>query len=161
QDLFHCFGCNEGDGDLINFYCALNGYEDGDPEGFRAFLKEFCPERLTDGSGSSAPKPAPAPKAVVRRGEPDAAYLPPEKWRQKAHQIIMECVEELQNQPEILKQLAGWGIDAETAKKCLIGWNEKDRYYPITSMALPYRPSKTNPNREMKIWWPVGFVFSS
>lgn len=155
-DSFFCFGC-QTTGDLINFYTELNGFDD--VEGFRAFLKEFCPEHL-DGS-HSAPKTRIAPKAVRHEWVPDAAYLPPEKWRLKADKIVRECAEELQKRPEVLAQLADWGIDAQTAKTCLIGWNAKDRYSPVTAMDLPYQPSKNNPKAEMKIWWPVGLVFAS
>ena len=157
QDLYHCFGCQAG-GDLINIYCELNGYDEF--EGFRAFLKEFCPERLTDGSGSAS-RSVPATRKVIRRWEPDAAYIPPEKWQQKAHQIVMECVEELQRRPEVLVLLSEWGIDAATARACRIGWNAKDRFYPVTAMDLPYQSSKNNPKAERKIWWPVGLVFAS
>ncbi|MBI9109982.1 CHC2 zinc finger domain-containing protein [Maridesulfovibrio ferrireducens] len=157
QDVFFCFGCQVG-GDLIKFYTDLQNMDE--TEGFLSFLKAFCPDRM-GGSRQDAPAPRKAPVPVKNEWVPDAPYLPSEAWRKKADEIVRECAEELQTRPDLLAQLGEWGIDAETARKCLVGWNSKDRFYSVTSMGLPYEPAKRNPDRERKIWWPKGLVFAS
>lgn len=156
KDSFYCFGC-QSSGDLIRFYTDLHNMDE--IEGFKDFLHAYCPDRL--GNDLTAPKKA-APKVVkAAEWQPDGAYLPPAKWREKADQVVSDCAKALQNMPEVLKMLADWGIDAETARLCRIGWNDKDRFYSVTSMGLPWEPSKRNPQKERKIWWPKGLVFAS
>ncbi len=58
--------------------------------------------------------------------------------------------------PDALAQLKAWGITAETAHKCRIGWNQQDKYPTRSAWGLP---EEIGPNgKERKIWLPMGLV---
>jgi hypothetical protein len=144
-DKAKCLSCSAA-GDLIAVYAALHGLEND--EAFTRFREEFAP-------GSpvlTRPKSAP----VRRSWTPAPAEPSPARWSDRAGEFVRHSVERLKSNPEALAQLAAWGVPADVAEKCMIGWNDKDKAVPRPSWGL--EPLHEN-GREKKIWLPAGLVF--
>ena len=145
-DKAKCLSCGES-GDLIAIFAALNGLENEDA--FRQFREQFAP------GAQSSPRPVAAP---VRRSWTPAPVTPgPELWRARATEFVRHSMERLQGNPDALAQLAAWGVSADVAAKCMIGWNDKDKSIPRPSWGL--EPIHSPEGREKKLWLPCGLVF--
>jgi hypothetical protein len=150
EDVGHCYSCGQSS-DLVGIYCALQGKEFEDPNAFRDFRDRYAPEHSGDRKPVEVPRPAPQPRVFTPRS-PD---LPPAIWSERAASFVAHAQERLQQSPEVLAQLEAWGIDAAAAKACMLGWNDKHKYPPVTSWGLPYRENK---GKEAKIFLPAGLV---
>lgn len=152
DDVGHCFSCAETD-DLIGIFCRLNGFDANSPEGFREFFQRFAPERFGDGKKREPREAMPAPAPWKARPAEDA----PGPWLEKATAWVDKCAARLLETPEALHALSAWGITPETAAKCRIGWNEKDKFPKLTDWGLPAAVNaKGNP---ACIHLPKGLVF--
>lgn len=149
-DAAHCHSCGQ-DSDLVGIYNAVHGRPADDSEGCAEFVKKYCPQ---DGSrpvlqGERRAKPR-------REWQPGSIDLPPELWREKALAFVEHSEERLQSSPERLAELAAWGIDAETARLCRFGWNDRDKWPPLTAWGLPREMN--DKGKEKKVWLPEGLV---
>lgn len=149
-DSFRCYSC-DAHGDLIDIFCAVNGYDEGSSEGFKAFLERFAPDQLGKGRRETSRRPS-----AVRSWEPWRPEPSPELWREKAAAFVSACTKELFEHPETLAMLSRWGITADTAAKVGLGWNFKQRFYPYSKWGLPYAENKNG--RERHIYAPEGLV---
>ena len=139
KDLAFCFSCQASE-DLVGLFCAVSGFPQNNPDGFRAFKDRFAPGRELRHVGHA---PAPAGLAAPRAWAAHAEDLPDALWSEKADAFVRKSAERLQALPPILAQLAAWGIDADTAGKCKLGWNDRDRYPKRTSWGFPSPASRT------------------
>ena len=153
KDVGHCFSC-DGAGDIIAIWNALHGRDLDDADGFREFRDRYAPDAARDGQASRPRnlEPRPAPPAW----QPRATDLPPALWREKAGKFVDHASERLASSPDVLAQLAGWGVTVETARLCRLGWNDKDKYPPYSSWGMPKEVK--DDGKERKIWLPVGLV---
>ncbi|NDY56678.1 hypothetical protein G3N56_07965 [Desulfovibrio sulfodismutans] len=152
-DVAHCCSCGETT-DLIGVFNAVHGRDAGDADGFRDFKARYAPD-----AQSVAPRRDPAAPRKPQGPPPwtpKIVEMPNETWRAKATAFVTHAAERLQSSPDVLAQLAAWGITADTAKKCRIGWNQQDKYPPRSAWGLPkeLKPDGT----ERKIWLPEGLV---
>lgn len=144
NDSAHCFSCGEG-GDLISIFAALHDMDD--VAAFKAFKAEYAPGAV------STPK---TPQAPVRR-----AWIPlqtepsPALWQERATEFVRRSAARLESNHKVLAQLEAWGVTADTAKVCMIGWNDEDKSVPRESWGLEplVKDGKTK-----KIWLPEGLV---
>lgn len=150
MDAAHCHSCGE-DADLVGIFNAVHGRTPADPEGCAEFVKKYCPD---DGS---RPMPSLVRKETARREwQPKDVKVPPALWMEKADSFVDHSVERLQSNPERLAELAAFGIDAETALKCRFGWNDRDKWPPVTAWGLPHELNERG--KEKKVWLPEGLV---
>lgn len=144
NDSAHCFSCGEG-GDLISVYAALHDMDDA--AAFKAFKAEYAPGAV------STPK---TPQAPVRRAwEPAQAEPSPALWQERATEFVRHSLDRLQNNQEALAQLEAWGVSAEAAKACMIGWNDEDKSVPRESWGME---PLVKDGKSKKIWLPQGLV---
>jgi hypothetical protein len=134
KDLYHCFGCRAS-GDLIKLWSHHNGYGSDDVQAFKAFKAKYGP---ADG-GASRPRPRPRPAPPEVR-EPATLDLPPALWRERATLFVEHSAQRLQANTRELERLAGYGLDAEGAKKCRLGWNDAIKTFPSSSWGLDNKP---------------------
>lgn len=171
KDSGICYSC-QNHGDLIDIFCAVRGYADGSAEGFKAFFSEYAPERLERARQSCKPrKPAVAAAAKLpglvlaaeheddeTAWEPQPVISPDRVWQEKALAFVEACAAELQARPAELHRLqAKWGITAEMAAYCRIGFNGREAFRPQKVWGLP--DEKNQNGRDRCIHFPVGFVF--
>nr|DAS14713.1 MAG TPA: DNA primase, catalytic core [Caudoviricetes sp.] len=152
EDSCHCFSCGNG-GDIIDIFCAVNGYGEGDPEGFKAFFELYCPDALKGGKQGERPI---RKVSVPRKWEPRAKEPSPALWREKAREFVEKRNAEMLRNAEGLALLERWGITAKTAETVMLGWNPKDAFYPVTKWGLPY--AENDKGRERCVWIPAGLV---
>lgn len=144
NDSAHCFSCGEG-GDLISVYAALHDMDDA--AAFKAFKAEYAPGAV------STPK---TPQAPVRRAwVPAQAEPSPALWQERATEFVRHSCSRLETNHEVMAQLEAWGVQADAAKACMIGWNDEDKSVPRESWGM-------NPlvkdGKSKKIWLPQGLV---
>lgn len=151
EDQWKCYSCGEY-GDIITVYAVVNGLEPGSPEAFRAFATEYVPGWEADGSIPAKRKAAPKAPPEWHGAPPD---MPPPLWSSKAGEFVDSCVAALPDSPKAKVHLSDHGIDLAIAQKYGLGWNDHDRYYPVTSWGLPYQEGAKG---ERKIWLPKGLV---
>jgi hypothetical protein len=145
-DKAKCLSCGES-GDLIAIYAGLNGLEN--EPAFVQFKAEFAP------GAQSAPRPIAPP--VCRSWTPAPVTPGPEQWRARATEFVRHSVERLQDNAAALAQLAAWGVSADVAAKCMVGWNDKDKHIPRASWGLEQIHGPDG--RAKKLWLPCGLVF--
>lgn len=150
-DSAHCYSCDTH-GDLIDIFCAANGFEEGAPEGFKEFVKRFAPSRF-ERSLSSRDKAEPQKN---RSWTPRRTEASPPLWREKAAAFVSACNKALLEHPEELAMLRRWGISPDTAARVGLGWNYKKRFYPYSKWGLPYAENQNG--RERCICAPEGLV---
>ncbi|EFL53080.1 hypothetical protein DesfrDRAFT_0128 [Solidesulfovibrio fructosivorans JJ]] len=154
KDRGTCYSCRASE-DLVGIFCAVSGFPQNDPEGFQAFRDRFAPGRELHHGNRPAPSDSetkPAPRVWI----PSAVDLPDALWSEKANAFVRQCAERLMSSPSRLERLAAWGIDRDTAAKCRMGWNDKDRYPLRTSWGLPFERNKRG--KEKPLWLPEGLV---
>jgi len=149
-DSGYCFGC-AWSGDIIAMFNVLHGRDEQDSEGFREFFERFAPNALTGGGKRQQAVRGP------RSWEPRSAGPRPELWMQKAGEFVAKRAADLQADSAALDMLAEWGITAETAALCRIGWVPENRFYKFTAWGLPY--AENEKGRERCLYAPQGFVF--
>lgn len=143
--MAHCFSCGEG-GDLISIFAAVRGLDD--TTAFKAFKDEYAP------GAKSAPK---TPQAPVRRAwQPTKAEPAPALWQERATEFVRHSMSRLESNPSVLAQLESWGLSAEAARTCMIGWNDVDKSVPRESWGL--EPMTGKDGRPKKVWLPEGLV---
>ncbi len=150
KDHAFCFSCRAS-WDLIGVFCVVSGHAPDSPDGFREFRARFAPGRpLRTGDRQRAEPRQPA--AWTPRDED----LPPPLWAAKAEEFIRKSMARLTEHPAEVERLAAWGIDADTAAKCRIGWNDKDRWALRSAWGLPkeFKPD----GKEKRLWFPEGLV---
>ena len=152
-DVAHCCSCGETT-DLIGVFNAVTGRDIADPDGFRDFKSRYAP-----GAANTVPRRDPATPRKPQGPPPwtpKIVDMPCETWRAKATTFVTHAAERLQSSPDVLAQLAAWGITPDTARKCKIGWNQQDKYPPRSAWGLP---KELKPDgKERKIWLPEGLV---
>ena len=84
DDSCRCYSCGNG-GDIIDIFCAVNGYGEGSPEGFKAFFVRYCPDALKGGKQGERPI---RKVSVPRKWEPRAKEPSPALWREKAREFV-------------------------------------------------------------------------
>ena len=131
----------------------MNGYGEGDPEGFKAFFELYCPDALKGGKQGERPI---RKVSVPRKWEPRAKEPSPALWREKAREFVEKRNAEMLRNAEGLALLERWGITAKTAETVMLGWNPKDAFYPVTKWGLPY--AENDKGRERCVWIPAGLV---
>lgn len=151
DDIGHCHSCGSS-ADLIGIYCTVHGMDVDDPQGFRDFFERYAPGKLEERGQRQ-----PVLRAPRQAWQPTQRDPSPELWRQKAGQFVTKRAAALLDAPEALAQLERWGITAETASKCSIGWRDEDRFYKFTVWGLPYE--ENDKGRERCIHAPRGLVF--
>jgi len=150
EDVGHCYSCGQTS-DLVGVWCALQGKDFEDPDGFREFRDRYAPEHAGDHRPMDAPRPAPQPRVFTPRS-PD---MPPSLWSERAASFVAHARERLLKTPEVLAKLEDWGFDLAATRACMLGWNDRPKYPPVTSWGLPYRENK---GKEAKIFLPTGLV---
>jgi len=145
RDLAYCHSCATSS-DLVGIYNAVNGRGVADADGCAEFLRAYCKGRIPEQG------PRPARQAVSPVGK---VVLPPEVWSSRAESFVDHSVERLQGMPERLAELSQYGITAETARVCKIGWNDRDKYPPEKAWGL--RGTRDD-GQGKKIWLPAGLV---
>ncbi|WFS63441.1 hypothetical protein LF599_04565 [Pseudodesulfovibrio thermohalotolerans] len=151
EDQWKCYSCGEY-GDIITVYAVANGLEPGSPDAFRAFATEYVPGWEADGAIPAKRKTVPRIAQEWHGAPPD---MPPPLWSSKAGEFVDSCVAVLPDSPKAKVHLSDHGIDLATAQKYGLGWNDHDRYYPVTAWGLPYQEGAKG---ERKIWLPKGLV---
>lgn len=151
EDLAYCHSCG-GATDLVGLFCLSKGLEEDDPQGFREFFERYAPGKFEEGTRQRRMAPAPQRTWQPRQTEPS-----PKLWQERAAAFVARRADVLQETPAALAQLARWGISAETARLCRIGWREEDRFYRFTHWGLPY--AENDKGRERCIFAPRGLVF--
>jgi hypothetical protein len=152
KDHAFCFSCRSSE-DLVGVFCAVSGFPPNSVDGFRAFRERFAPGRPVSREVRPAERAGPRQPA---RWTAEAKDLPPVLWSEKAEEFVRKSADRLAGLPEVLDRLAAWGIDADTAAKCRIGWCDRDRYRKRTDWGLPVelKPDGT----PKKLWLPEGLV---
>ncbi|MBI9079176.1 MAG: hypothetical protein JEY79_05490 [Pseudodesulfovibrio sp.] len=150
-DQWKCHSCGEY-GDLISIYAIVNNLEAGSPEAFRAFASEFVPGWEADGEVPIRRKTVPKPQPDWHGAPPD---MPPALWSSKAGEFVDSCVAALPESKTARIHLSDHGINLAIAQQYHLGWNDHDRYYPVTSWGLPFQEGAKG---ERKIWLPAGLV---
>jgi hypothetical protein len=144
KDLAHCFGCGEG-GDIISVYAALRELDD--VEAFKSFKSEFA------ANAKSEPR---TPVALIRRAWVPVETEPsPSMWQERATEFVRHSAARLESNAEALAKLTEWGVSAEAARACMLGWNDEDKAVPRQSWGLE---PQMKDGREKKIWLPEGLV---
>lgn len=146
-DTAFCHSCG-ANSDLVGIFNAVNGRDPSDPAGCAEFVERFC-------NGSTQIQRQPR-RTRPRGWAPKKVGLPSSLWMERAASFVEHSVERLQSSPERLAELEWWGIDRETALKCRFGWNDRDKYPPVTSWGLPY--AQNDKGKEKKNWLPEGLV---
>lgn len=148
RDYGKCYSCGEW-GDLIAIWCAQNGYDADDAEGFREFRDRFAPQAGdTPPAHTTAPRPA---RATWRAAQVQA---PEEAWQTRASAWVDKCAERLQREAWLLELLRGWGITPATARACRIGYNDRDKYPPRAGWGLPAETDAKTGRTKTKFWLP-------
>jgi hypothetical protein len=150
RDLAYCHSCGQSS-DLVGIYNAVNGRDVDDSEGCREFLKTYCPD-----SGGTRPVRQGARPRRPEGWTPPSTAFPSDLWIQKATDFVEHSVDRLQENKEQLAELARCGISPKVAKLCRMGWNDKDKWPPVTAWGLPHE--KNERGKEKKIWLPEGLV---
>ena len=150
SDSAHCYSCGNH-GDLIDIFCAVNGYDEGSSEGFREFLKRFAPDSL----GKDSRQPIHR-TTVPRRWIPRQTEASPDLWQKKAADFVSTCNKALFENADALASLNQWGITLDTATKVGLGWNVKRRFFSYSAWGLPYAENQNG--REKHIYAPEGLV---
>ncbi len=153
KDQAVCYSCGNF-GDLIDIYCVVNGYAEGQPEGIRAFLERYVPER--DRKVGNKTKESERAVSAPKEWTPKRTVPSPESWREKATEFVDKRNADLMDNKEALALLARWGIKPETAARVKLGWNPEKRFYRYTAWGLPYAENATG--RERCIHAPAGLV---
>jgi len=150
KDHAFCFSCRAS-WDLIGVFCVVSGYAPDAPDGFREFRSRFAPGRPLQ---AATPHRAEPKRPAVWMPKPES--LPPSLWSEKAEEFIRKSMAHLTEHPAEMERLAVWGISADTAAKCRIGWNDKDRYVLRSAWGLP---KELKPDgKERRLWFPEGLV---
>lgn len=147
QDMAYCHSCG-ANSDLVGIFNAVKGRDPLDPDGCAEFVERFC--------DPSKPIQHQPKRPAKRAWQPREIGLPPQVWMEKAAAFVEHAVERLQNSPERLDELEAWGIDGETALKCRFGWNDRDKWPPVTKWGLPHDVNEAG--KEKKVWLPEGLV---
>ncbi|TVM15044.1 hypothetical protein DPQ33_16280 [Oceanidesulfovibrio indonesiensis] len=150
KDLAYCHSCGQN-ADLAGIYNAINGRGVDDSDGCREFVRKHCHD-----SGGRKPVRQDSRPQHPEGWTPPSIVMPPELWRQKASDFVQHSVERLQQNPEQLAELARCGISAKVAELCRFGWNEKDKWPPVSAWGLPREENERG--KEKKIWLPEGLV---
>lgn len=154
EDVAKCMSCGEAS-DLIGVFNAVQGRDPSDPDGFKAFKERYAPGAASrpwrEGAHAGEKR-----ERVERRWAPRATDLPEPKWMERATAFVEHAAARLQESPEVLAQLKAWGIAPETAAKCKLGWNERDKYPTRSSWGQPKELKEDG--KERKIWLPEGLV---
>lgn len=150
NDLAYCHSCG-ANSDLVGIFNAVHGRAVDDSDGCAEFVKTYCPD-----SYGSRPMPQQRQPRQKRGWEPNQSTFPSEKWQERAESHVNNSIERLQKDEKQLAELAKFGISAETAKVLKFGWNNMDKWVPVTAWGLPYE--KNDKGKESKIWLPKGLV---
>jgi hypothetical protein len=150
KDHAFCFSCRAS-WDLIGVFCVVSAMPrtprtvsaSSGPASRRAGL---CVQGTVSGAEPRQPDRLDAP----RRG-PAAALV-----GSQGREFIRKSMARLTEHPAEVERLAAWAIDADTAAKCRIGWNDKDRWALRSAWGLPkeFKPD----GKEKRLWFPEGLV---
>jgi hypothetical protein len=151
KDVAHCRSCGTST-DLIGLYCAAKGMEPDDGNGFLEFRKQYAPNAPTSrpAAGPAMPTPRERSWAPVEPGPVPAL------WSEKAESFVNHARERLENTPAAIAELEARGISMATARACRLGWNDQDKYPPVSAWGMP-RELKAD-GKEKKVWLPTGLV---
>ncbi|UIJ36871.1 hypothetical protein LWC08_08975 [Desulfobaculum bizertense] len=152
KDTGFCLSCGTS-ADLIGIYNALNGRAPKAGEGFIEFKKAFAPDAPAKGA---LPTPKKRQNCPSPRWEPRLTNSPLPRWSKHAESFLRHSEERLAQNTHAQAQLRRWGIDEKTARACRFGWNDKDKFPPVTSWGLPYNTGRQG--KEAKIYLPAGLV---
>lgn len=156
-DLGFCHSCQQN-GDLIDIFALRKGYSVDDPEAFRAFWREYGPDKLQKGKGKKDEghhhDVEPGPWTAR-----DVALSPRDLWLEKATAYVEDCAASLVRDCEFCREALTrrWGIAWDTAARWQVGYNAKDQFRPRASWGLP--PVKNADGTEKKLFLPQGFIF--
>ena len=132
RDLFHCFGCGAS-GDLIKLWGYQTGTGGDEVEVFKAFKAKYGP------APGARPRPRPRVASATAEFEPAVRQHPPALWRERATLFVQHSAERLQGNSRELERLAGYGLDAEGARACRLGWNDRIKIFPSSAWGLDNR----------------------
>lgn len=150
EDRAVCYGCQQH-GDLVDIFCAVNGYEMGSRDGIKAFFAKYAPNAKLE-RASRQQREVGQSGFVARETMPPAA-----SWVEGATAWVEKSTQRL-GRAQLVK-LAAWGITPETAAACHIGYAPEDRFVKFTHWGLPY--AENNKGHERCIHLPAGLVFPS
>lgn len=145
KDIAKCYGCGEA-GDLVDVFCAVEGFQEKTREGFVAFMERFGRGRYT---------------ASVKREKGSSDWRPREAagaeadWVIQAAAWVEKCAARLTDAD--YDQLETWGVSRAAAARFRIGAQPEDRFVPFTKWGLPYAENANG--RERCIHLPAGLVF--
>ena len=154
QDVAYCNSC-QGRGDLIDLYCVAHGLEKS--EGFREFMREFCPDAARGGPRTRGRTPRmPGEGRQPADWQPENPEDPPELWRKKCGQVMAYGLEQLQENRDIQDWLRERGISLRTAVRFGLGWIPKSYYREREAWGV--EPAYHESGKEKKLWIPRGLV---
>lgn len=156
EDHGRCHSCGEH-GDLLHIYNRLQGRDGDDKDGVREFKERYAPDA---DSPRRERRPASRPSAPARREyKPAAKGDVHDLWAERAHSFIEHSRERLRADSAIFdEQLGRFGITEEVADLARLGWNERDKYPPVTKWGLPWEANPYKPGQERKIRLYQGLV---
>lgn len=161
--MYYCFGCGAS-GDVFKFLKIYKGLS------FIDAVKDLVARYGIDlpGGGAAASRcgtPRPPKSTILKQNNiqsltPDPqSPTPPALWQEKAGALVDWAYENLLENPEQLKILAGRGIQLETIKHFHLGWipgkGGKDMFRPRESWGLP---TEMKDSRKKRLWLPTGLV---
>lgn len=152
RDLAKCYSCG-GTTDLIGLFNIAHGRETGDPDGMREFINKYAQGQTGMRSEKNRARNGEFQRKVTLQPEAKA----PTQWSDHALKFAKHCNEILLKSPDLLEELWNWGIQPETVKEQLIGWNPERTFRPYSSWGLP--AEKNENGRGRCIMLPAGFVF--
>lgn len=154
QDLAYCNSCQQR-GDLIDIYAAAHGLAKS--EGFREFLREFCPDAARGAARPRGRTPRmPDEGRAPADWQPEDPETPAELWRKKCGQVMAYGLEQLQEDRDIQGWLANRGISLSTAVRFGLGWIPRSYYRERRAWGVD--PEYHSSGKEKKLWIPRGLV---
>lgn len=159
KQMFFCFGCSES-GDVFEYIMKIKGIP------FFEAAKQLAMQygiSLPDADNTVTYKPYPAKPVHTKKPEftPEKAVQPKQLWQDKAEKLVTWAHEQLLNNKERLAWLKKRGIELDTVKEFMLGFNPgkkgNDLYRPRESWGLETILKDDGKTRK-KLWIPIGIV---
>ena len=163
KQMYYCFGCGAG-GDVFDYIEKTHGKNFQEAA---ILLAEKYGISLPDGETGSGKQPhalsKQPPVSPFAKGEfkPEKAVQPVQLWQGKAKIFVDWAHEQLLKNSGRIEWLKKRGIDPETVKEFMLGFNPgesgKDIFRPRESWGLDTQ-YKDDGKTKKKLWIPIGIV---